>query len=71
MKTMDRREFNKTMGVVGAGVVSGFGPNPSNLQRGSRAASPRRGQELDVTRARRETPGCTLVTHFRVANGYR
>ena len=66
---MDRRAFNRTVGVIGAGMISGLGSNelsgaesgtsPRGVASGSvvRTGAPgkRRG-EIDVDRARRETP---------------
>ncbi|MFC1574478.1 aminotransferase class V-fold PLP-dependent enzyme [Gemmatimonadota bacterium] len=66
---MDRRAFNRTVGVIGAGVLSGLGPEKLDAS----GVIPRTGvvtpmnQAFDVERARRETPGCTRVMHLNNA----
>lgn len=64
---MDRREFNKTVGVVGAGVFTGLGAHVPVSADGLGGTLPPSLQQIDVARARRDTPGCTVVTHFNNA----
>ena len=66
---MDRRAFNKTVGVIGAGMLSGLGPgrlDPSVVIPKAGVATPMN-QAFDVERARRETPGCARVMHLNNA----
>lgn len=79
---MNRREFNRTMGMVGAGMVGGLGacgrPGPRDGFSGGSgggsaavSASARRpagpGTPIDLALARRETPGVEHVVHLNNA----
>jgi hypothetical protein len=55
---MDRRTFNKTVGVMGVGIMSRLGSKDR-----SGPAQERPPSGFDVERARRETPGCEGVSH--------